>query len=98
MTERSQNSTQTQHNFEEPVAVAYTNDHNQAEEIEELLKSSEIPAMVRENYSNTRENKFAVMVPEDYLEEAEAIVNSQQSYEDLYEMLNEDNELNFLDD
>lgn len=98
MAEQSHNSTQTQHNFEESVAVTYTDDHQQAEELEELLKSNEIPAMVRENYSDSSQNKFAVMVPEDYVDEANAIIDSQQSYEDFYELINEDNELNFLDE
>jgi len=98
MAEHSQNSTQTQHNFEDPAVVAYTNEHQQAEEWEELLKSNEIPAMVRENYSDPSEGRFAVMVPEDYLDEANAIINSQQSYEDFYELINENDELNFFDE
>jgi L-asparaginase/Glu-tRNA(Gln) amidotransferase subunit D len=98
MAEQAQNPKQAQQNFEDPVAVTYTDDHHQAEELEELLKSSEIPAMVRECYSNGPGTKFAVMVPEDYLDEAGAIVDSQETYQDFYELINEDDELNFLDD
>ncbi len=77
--------------LEELVAVAFVEDLNEAKEFESLLKNNDIPAMVKkQTEENSAGRSIAVMVPEEYADEAQVIIESQSSYDDLYELTEEE--------
>ncbi len=74
------------------VTVAFAEDMDLAKQYKKVLNENEIPAAVRSksdpalNYQGV-----AVLVPEDFLDEAHVIIESQASMGDFYDMA-------FLDD
>ena len=71
------------------VATASTVD--EAKETETLLKNNEIPAMVKERPNEFGEGfHFAVYVPEDMVDEAHVIIESQDAYDDFYDLVLKD--------
>jgi hypothetical protein len=59
----------------------------QAKEYETLLEANGIPATIKEQGG---EDGIAVMVPEDYLDEAHVVIESQDAYDDFYDFALED--------
>lgn len=90
--ENKQNKTKIQTNFDELIVAVFAEDIHKAEEIEEFLKANEIPAMIKENYDDVSGKGIAVMVPEDYIDQADAVINSQDTYDDFYEMLDQEDD------
>jgi len=86
------------------VVVAFAKDMEQAREYETLLRVNDIPVRIGEPQPNgIGEHEIAVMVPEDYLDEAHVIIESQDAYDDFYDFTMEDEEYldfdgEFLDD
>jgi len=76
------------------VVVATASTIDEAKESEILLKNNEIPAMVKERPNEFGEGfHFAVYVPEDMADEAHVIIESQDAYDDFYDLgLNDESE------
>jgi hypothetical protein len=78
----------------EYVVVAFVDDLEQAKEYETLLRLNDIPAVIREQLDGGVEGKaVAILVPEDFLDEAHVVIESQDAYDDLcdYSMDDEEN-------
>jgi len=91
MAKRSRKNQEIQHKLEDMVVVTFTQDFEQAKDYETLLKNNDIPAMIKEQ--NEQESKgIAIMVPEDYLDEAHVVIESQDAYDDFYDFTVEDDE------
>jgi len=85
----------------EYVVVAFVDDMEQAKEYETLLRLNDIPAVIREQLDSDADGKaVAVMVPEDFLDEAHVVIESQDAYDDLcdYTMDDEEDDLDFDSD
>ncbi len=72
--------------LKEFVTVAFAEDMELARQYKKLLEENEIPAAIRNGEETSRDFKgVAVMVPEDFLDEAHVLIESQGSYDDFYE-------------
>lgn len=86
------------------VVVTLLSDADQAKEYQTLLRLNDIPAMIKEQVDPTGEHKgVAIMVPEDNLDEAHVVIESQDAYDDFYDYAMEDEDdmdfdADFLDD
>ena len=73
------------------VVVTFVDDMEQAKEYESLLKTNDIPAVINEQREQSSGQKgIAVMVPEDFLDEAHVVIESQNAYDDFYDFALED--------
>jgi hypothetical protein len=93
-------SQKTQTDLKELVVVSFAEDVEQAKEYEALLKSNDIPAMVKERYDKaTDSNEIAVLVPDEFIDEAHVVIESQDAYDDFYDInMAEDEDSAFDDD
>jgi hypothetical protein len=69
------------------VTVAFAEDLGLAREYEKLLADHDIPAVVK-NQSRSQEGEYsgvAVVVPEEYLDEAYALISKEASYDDFFD-------------
>ena len=84
-------------NVKEYVAVAFVDDLEQAREYETLLRLNDIPAVVKEQLDSGADGKaVAILVPEDFLDEAHVVIESQDAYDDLCDYtMEEDEDLDF---
>jgi hypothetical protein len=82
------------------VVVAFLDDMNQAREYETLLRLNDIPAVIKEQLDPGLDGKTAaIMVPEEYLDEAHVVIESQDAYDDLCDFtMDEDEDLDFDSD
>jgi hypothetical protein len=87
-------------NLKEYVVVAFVDDMEQAKEYETLLRLNDIPAVIREQLDGAAEGKaVAIMVPEDFLDEAHVVIESQDAYDDLCDYaMDEEEDLDFDND
>ncbi len=87
MTKRRKNK-KSQTDLKELIVIAYAEDLEHAKDYETLLKNNEIPVMIkqREDAQTGGKKTIAVMVPEEYADEAHVIVESQDAYDDFYEV------------
>ncbi|HDZ69384.1 MAG TPA: hypothetical protein ENH43_03085 [Phycisphaerales bacterium] len=91
MTKRSKKTQKLQTKLQEFVVVAFAEDLEQARDYETLLKSNDIPAVIKEHDKELINAKgVAVMVPEDLLDEAHVVIESQDAYDDFYDLTLED--------
>ncbi|MHC4286466.1 MAG: putative signal transducing protein [Planctomycetota bacterium] len=73
------------------VVVTFVDDLEQAKEYESLLKTNDIPAVINEqSEQSSGKQGIAVMVPEDFLDEAHVVIESQNAYDDFYDFALED--------
>ncbi len=73
------------------VVVTLLSDADQAKEYQTLLKLNDIPATIKEQFDPSGEYKgTAIMVPEDFLDEAHVVIESQDAYDDFYDYALED--------
>lgn len=81
----------------EYVVVAFVDDMDQAREYETLLRLNDIPAVIKEQLDPGAEGKaVAILVPEDFLDEAHVVIESQDAYDDLCDYtMEEDEDLDF---
>jgi hypothetical protein len=81
----------------EYVVVAFVDDMEQAKEYETLLRLNDIPAVIREQLDGAAEGKAAaILVPEDFLDEAHVVIESQDAYDDLCDYtMDEEEDLDF---
>jgi hypothetical protein len=77
--------------LKELVTVAFAEDVELATQYKQLLNDNDIPAAVKSRPDqDTAYQGIAVMVPEDYLDEAHVIIESQSSIGDFYDLAFED--------
>ena len=68
------------------VVVAFSEDMDQAREYKTLLESNDISATIAEPGEHAVGNKeIAVMVSEEFIDEAHVIIESQHTYDDFYD-------------
>ncbi len=81
----------------EYVVVARVDDLEQAKEYETLLRLNDIPAVIKEQLDGGADGKgVAIMVPEDFLDEAHVVIESQDAYDDLCDYaMDEEEDLDF---
>lgn len=78
---------------EELVAVAQTRDEEEARDYQALLRNDNIPATIETKTDNdTGDEIFCVLVPEQHIDEAYVVIESQDAYDDFYDMAIEDEE------
>ncbi len=81
------------------VVVAFSEDMDQAREYKTLLQSNDIPATIVEQDEHVAGSKeIAVMVSEEFLDEAHVIVESQHAYDDFYDFAMDDEDEGGFDD
>jgi hypothetical protein len=100
MAKRSKKAPKSQAKLEGFVVVAFAEDIEQAREFKTLLEANDIPTIISEQDEQSIASKeIAVMVPEDFLDEAHVIIESQQAYDDFYDFaLEEEDESDFDSD
>jgi hypothetical protein len=83
---------QTAHtNLPELIAVTFAENIEQAKEYETLLETNGIPTTIKGQSGESADTDgIAVMVPEDYLDEAHVVIESQDAYDDFYDFALED--------
>jgi len=68
------------------VAVAFARDQIEAKEYEALLAGDDIPVTIKTQIdSDTGSEGYSVMVPEEFVDEAYVIIESQDAYDDFYD-------------
>jgi hypothetical protein len=78
-------------NLPELIAVTFAENMEQAKEYETLLETNGIPATIKEQGGDSADTDgIAVMVPEDCLDEAHVVIESQDAYDDFYDFALED--------
>ncbi len=84
----------------EYVVVALVDDMEQAKEYETLLRLNDIPAVIKERLdAGTDDKAVAIMVPEEFLDEAHVVIESQDAYDDLCDYtMDEEDDLDFDSD
>lgn len=91
MAKRPQKRRKSQTNVQELVIVAFAEDLEQAKDYKTLLQANDIPSTIKEQTEDSAEaHGFAVMVPEDFLDEAHVVIESQDAYDDFYDIAIED--------
>jgi hypothetical protein len=91
MAKRPKKSQKSQAEVQDFVIVAVIEDLEQARDCETLLKNNDIPAVIRQEDSDKMENNgIAVMVPEEFIDEAHVVIESQDAYDDFYDLALED--------
>ncbi|MHC4655454.1 MAG: putative signal transducing protein [Planctomycetota bacterium] len=91
MAKRYKKNRKSQTEIQDFVVVAFIDDLEQAKEYEALLKTNDIPAVIDEQNGQPDGTKgIAVMVPEDFLDEAHVVIESQNAYDDFYDFALED--------
>ena len=100
MGKRSKKGHKSHAKLEGYVVVAFSEDMDQAKEYKTLLESNDIPATIAEQDERTIGSKeIAVMVAEEYLDEAHVIIESQHTYDDFYDFsMEEEDEIDFEGD
>jgi hypothetical protein len=91
MAKRYKKNQKSQTKLQDFVVVTFIDDLEQAREYETLLKANDIPAVISEQNEQSGGTKgIAVMVPEDFLDEAHVVIESQNAYDDFYDFALED--------
>lgn len=97
MRKRSKKAQKSQAKVQGFVVVAFVDDLEQAGDYKALLEVNDIPAAISEQHEHSVASKeIAVMVPEDFLDEAHVIIESQHAYDDFYDLaLENEREVDF---
>ena len=91
MAKRPKKTQESESKLQEFVVVTFAEDLEQARDYETLLKSNDIPAVIRQQDEQSANTKgIAVMVHEDFLDEAHVVIESQDAYDDFYDFALED--------
>ncbi len=87
-------SSHTAHtNLPELITVTFAENMEQAREYETLLEANGIPSTIKEQGGESADTDgIAVMVPEDCLDEAHVVIESQDAYDDFYDFAMEDHD------
>jgi hypothetical protein len=81
----------------EYVAVAILDDVAQARDYQQLLEENEIPVHLLEDYEHEGAGSVAVMVPEEMADEAQVVIESQDAYDDFYDLALDEEMVDFDD-
>jgi len=93
MTKHFRKNEKSQSKLKDFVVVTFVDDLEQAREYETLLRVNDIPAVIKEQVDPSDSGKgIALMVPEDFLDEAHVVIESQDAYDDFYDFALEDEE------
>jgi len=93
MRKRPRKTKNSQAELKDFVTVAFAEDWEQAKDYESLLRNNDIPATITEQHDRSVAGKsIAVMVPEDFLDEAHVVIESQGAYDDFYDFALEDDD------
>ena len=93
MAKRSKKAQKSQAKLVNFVVVAFAEDLEQAREYKTLLETNDIPAIISEHEEQPIGSKeIAVMVSEEFLDEAHVIIESQHAYDDFYDFALEDDD------
>jgi hypothetical protein len=77
--------------LKEFVTVAFAEDMDLAKHYKKILSEDDIPSIIKaQSESSSNCPGIAVMVPEDNLDEAHVLIESQGTYNDFYEMAFQD--------
>ena len=100
MAKRSKKTQKSQTKLQEFVVVTFAEDLEQARDYETLLKINDIPVMISEQGNQSTNTKnIAVMVHEDFLDEAHVVIEAQNAYGDFYDFsLEDENDSDFDSD
>jgi len=99
MAKRSKKGHISQAKLQGYVVVTFAEDLKQAREYKTLLEVNDVAAIISEQQEKSLDSKeIAVMVPEDCLDEAHVIIESQHAYDDFYDVAVEDEENSDFDD
>ena len=106
MSRRSKKVHKSHVNLEGYVVAVFAEDTGQALEYKHLLDNNDIPVVISEQEQmddDSSKNEIAVMVPEEYIDEAHVIIESQQAYDDFYDFALDDDaesdyDADFFDD
>jgi hypothetical protein len=86
-------------NLQGYVVVTFAEDMDQAREYKTLLEVNDVSAIISEQQEQSLGSKeIAVMVPEDFLDEAHVIIESQHAYDDFYDYALEEDDGDFDDE
>jgi hypothetical protein len=78
---------------QELAVVASFDTIEEARENEMLLKNNDIPAMVKQQKDEFSDGRrYTVLVPEDLVDEAHVVIESQDAYDDFYDLAMDDEE------
>ena len=93
MAKRSKKKNSSVGNVRDFVTVIFAGDIEQAQQCRKLLRDNEIPAVIKKDTTiDLGGQGVAVMVPEDFLDEAHVLIESQNAYDDFYDLAFEDDE------
>ena len=81
----------------EYVAVAILDDLAQARDYQQLLEENDIPVHLLEDYEHEGSGSVAVMVPEESIDEAQVVIESQDAYDDFYDLALDEDMIDFDD-
>ena len=82
-----------QNSLKEFVTVAFAEDMELAKQYKKLLNDGDIPAAVKSQSDDASGFPgIAVMVPEDHIDEAHVLIESQGAYNDFYDMVFHDDD------
>ena len=99
MAKRSKKSHDAQAKLHGYVVVTFADDSDQARDYQSLLKANDIPVEVTEQADQMGNREIAVMVPDEFLDEAHVIIESQDAYDDFYDLaLDDEDEEDFDSD
>jgi hypothetical protein len=83
MTKRTRKSDKAQTGAKELVVVATANSMDEAKDCEALLRNNDIKAVIKKQQDEfTEDIRYVVTVQEDLADEANVIIESQNSYDD----------------
>lgn len=93
MAKRSKKNQKSHANLEGYVVAAFAEDMDQAQEYKSLLEANDIPAMISEHDDQAiAAREIAVMVSEEFIDEAHVVIESQQAYDDFYDFAMDEDE------
>jgi len=97
MKRRTDKTGKSQAKLKDMVVVAVVDEMEQAREYETLLRLNDIPALMKEQLDPTgNRTGIAILVPEDCLDEAHVVIESQDAYDDFYDFaLDEEEDTDF---
>ncbi len=99
MAKRSKKGHRSQAKMQGYVVVTFAENMEQAREYKTLLEVNDVSAIINEQEEQSLgSNEIAIMVPEDFLDEAHVIIESQNAYDDFYDYSLEDEEDDDFDD
>jgi len=97
MDEHMNRNGKSQTKLKDMVVVTYVDDLDQAREYETLLRLNDIPAVIKEPLDANAAGGIGVMVPEECLDEAHVVIESQDAYDDFYDLALDDEDEADLD-